>query len=418
MTLSNLDRRKFLKVMAAGTCGAACHGILRPMGMNAYAYDAPGPIKFLVHVFLYGGVSGYGLCPQHNAGAQAKMGALYRTPQQAVPLHHPDLSMHLSFANLVTEVSLARLAVVLDTGAMDEAGNFSRSHDEATTAAHDLAMKYNMATSIGIGAALAQAHGDPFGPISLDGATHYFENGAIAARSIGSLGTGREGFWQDNWYLYTEANTKTVGPAPRTAQQQQVKSAIVGMDEYVQTLQNLANISIPVAMPNTGLGRDLGDIVRLQKGGVGTFFEVGQGGYDTHQNQAGSLTNNFDELSGALTAYVQNLKQTPGRVLPTLFDETVIIVSSEFGRTDFNGSGTDHGLGKPTIVIGGRVNGNTYGDPMSDQDWLGNPRDYIGPEYVQFNAGQPFKEAGLAMGLPNIWPNYYGNIYTPLGLIS
>ncbi len=50
---NNINRRKFLKMMAAGTCGAACHQVLWPTnGMMAFAAQPTGKIKNYVELYL------------------------------------------------------------------------------------------------------------------------------------------------------------------------------------------------------------------------------------------------------------------------------------------------------------------------------------------------------------------------------
>jgi uncharacterized protein (DUF1501 family) len=84
------------------------------------------------------------------------------------------------------------------------------------------------------------------------------------------------------------------------------------------------------------------------------------GGWDTHVNQGshdGQLANRLKPLGDGLAALVAGLAQD--------WDDTVVVVISEFGRTVHeNGNrGTDHGHGNVIWVMGGRVNGGkVYGD--------------------------------------------------------
>ena len=82
------------------------------------------------------------------------------------------------------------------------------------------------------------------------------------------------------------------------------------------------------------------------------FMEVG--GWDTHANQgaaSGQLANRLSPLGSGLAALATRLGPA--------FDETVVLVVSEFGRTVHqNGNGgTDHGHGNVIWALGGRVNG-------------------------------------------------------------
>ena len=86
---------------------------------------------------------------------------------------------------------------------------------------------------------------------------------------------------------------------------------------------------------------------------------VALGGWDTHVNQGsstGQLANHLKPLGDGLASLVKQLG--------TAYDDTVILVVSEFGRTvNENGNGgTDHGHGNVMWVMGGRVRGRrVYG---------------------------------------------------------
>jgi uncharacterized protein (DUF1501 family) len=87
---------------------------------------------------------------------------------------------------------------------------------------------------------------------------------------------------------------------------------------------------------------------------------VALGGWDTHANQgAGS-----GQLANRLAPLAQGLATLAQRLGP-LFDDTTVIVMSEFGRTarENGNRGTDHGHGNVMWVMGGAVaGGKVYGD--------------------------------------------------------
>ncbi|WP_431793167.1 DUF1501 domain-containing protein [Xanthomonas oryzae pv. oryzae] len=103
------------------------------------------------------------------------------------------------------------------------------------------------------------------------------------------------------------------------------------------------------------------------------FVDVG--GWDTHANQgsvAGGLANNLRNLGEGLAAYAD--------ALGPAWNETVVVVISEFGRTfRENGSkGTDHGHGTTYWVLGGGVHGGRIaGEQVAvEQAQLLQNRDY------------------------------------------
>jgi uncharacterized protein (DUF1501 family) len=87
---------------------------------------------------------------------------------------------------------------------------------------------------------------------------------------------------------------------------------------------------------------------------------VALGGWDTHANQgaaSGQLANRLAPLGQGLAVLAERLGP--------LFDDTIVVVMSEFGRTAHeNGNGgTDHGHGNVMWVMGGKVRGGkVYGD--------------------------------------------------------
>ncbi|MBC7454162.1 MAG: DUF1501 domain-containing protein [Massilia sp.] len=87
---------------------------------------------------------------------------------------------------------------------------------------------------------------------------------------------------------------------------------------------------------------------------------VALGGWDTHANQGagtGQLANRLAPLAHGLAVLAQRLGP--------MFDDTTVIVMSEFGRTarENGNGGTDHGHGNVMWIIGGPVaGGKVYGD--------------------------------------------------------
>jgi uncharacterized protein (DUF1501 family) len=84
------------------------------------------------------------------------------------------------------------------------------------------------------------------------------------------------------------------------------------------------------------------------------------GGWDTHVNQGshdGQLANRLKPLGEGLATFATSLGNG--------WDDTVVVVVSEFGRTvrENGNRGTDHGHGNVIWVLGGKVNGGkVYGD--------------------------------------------------------
>ena len=103
-------------------------------------------------------------------------------------------------------------------------------------------------------------------------------------------------------------------------------------------------------------------MARLIGGGLPTrVYYIGQGGYDTHSNQAGSHDRLMAELDTSLAAFISDLKAQGN------FSRVVLMTFSEFGRrVAENGSGgTDHGAAAPLFVTGGAIKAGLYGTTPS-----------------------------------------------------
>jgi uncharacterized protein (DUF1501 family) len=109
------------------------------------------------------------------------------------------------------------------------------------------------------------------------------------------------------------------------------------------------------APPSNGFSDDTARLARLiaRDPSIRLAF-LALGGWDTHVNQGaakGQLANHLQPLGDGLASLVKDL----GRA----YDDTVILVISEFGRTvhENGNGGTDHGHGNVMWVMGGPVRG-------------------------------------------------------------
>ena len=107
-----------------------------------------------------------------------------------------------------------------------------------------------------------------------------------------------------------------------------------------------------VAFPKTDIGRHLRQIATLLLADAETdFYYAVHGGFDTHAAQAGKHADRIGEYSEAMLAFTRELQRA------RLFDDTLVLTFSEFGRrAEQNSSlGTDHGKANLAWLIGGRV---------------------------------------------------------------
>src|SRR6202012_1339896 len=134
------------------------------------------------------------------------------------------------------------------------------------------------------------------------------------------------------------------------------------------------------------------------------FVDVG--GWDTHVNQGaatGYLADRLGELGRGLAGFSEEIGQPAWR-------DTVVVVTSEFGRTfrENGDRGTDHGHGSVYWVLGGGINGGLiHGEQVKiDQAHLFQNRDYpVLTDYRAMFAGLFQRMYGLdAANVQRIFP--------------
>jgi uncharacterized protein (DUF1501 family) len=129
--------------------------------------------------------------------------------------------------------------------------------------------------------------------------------------------------------------------------------------------RSIASYQPRVDYPGTALGQDLKLAAALLQSRIGCrVVQVTQGGYDTHDNQKSRHDELMAELSGALAAFLQDVRGTETG------DRILVLAFSEFGRRvpDNASMGTDHGTAGPMFLAGTPVKGGLYGKHPSLQD--------------------------------------------------
>lgn len=104
--------------------------------------------------------------------------------------------------------------------------------------------------------------------------------------------------------------------------------------------------------PQTMLGKDLKTIAELLTSGADTsVYYTSHTGFDTHAAQVGQQNKRLQELSEAVTVFVNDLKAN------NKFDDVCIMIFSEFGRRvkQNAANGTDHGTANNVFIIGNRL---------------------------------------------------------------
>ena len=126
-------------------------------------------------------------------------------------------------------------------------------------------------------------------------------------------------------------------------------------EKYSSSVEYAAN---PIA-------QDMKGIAQVLLADVGSrIFYCQHGSFDTHSQQGPTHTKLWDEVSGAVGDFMDDMREH-GRE-----DDVIVFMFSEFGRrVAANGSfGTDHGAGGTAWVIGGSVDGGVYGEYPSREE--------------------------------------------------
>jgi uncharacterized protein (DUF1501 family) len=134
-------------------------------------------------------------------------------------------------------------------------------------------------------------------------------------------------------------------------QTEQVREQLGGFSDFTSPVANLYPKQTSLSDQLAGLAAMLGAGLPVQ---VATMSAVG--GYDTHENEASTLTDNLQRTCDAVLAFQRDLEARG------LDDRVLIEMWSEFGRRpEENGGGTDHGAGGLAFVVGKHAGGTMIG---------------------------------------------------------
>jgi uncharacterized protein (DUF1501 family) len=141
----------------------------------------------------------------------------------------------------------------------------------------------------------------------------------------------------------------------------QARRAIGQTEQLRAQLSGFSGFTSPVANlypDNTELSDQLSGLAAMLAAGlpvqVATMSAVG--GYDTHEDEANTLSGNLQRTCDAVLAFQRDLEARG------LDDRVLVEMWSEFGRRpEENGGGTDHGAGGLAFVVGKHAGGTMIG---------------------------------------------------------
>lgn len=375
--MGNLTRRTFLKGSALGLTALGVQLGFRAGTARAQWQDD----RFLVFVFLRGGMDGLNLVPPIDGPDRAPYEAKRPTinirttgPTAALPLSG-DFGLHFAATGLHELYQRGKLAVVHGVGFPVE--RISRSHFDAQDYV-ELGTPGELHTSNGW---LAR-HLETSGQVPSGSPIPSLSAGSNAPLSL--LGRRDAMTLDDPSSFHPNANSGTrVDGQPlyklsTMISLHQLYDGTGALDltgagaattvDLVDSLDIANYTPSPGAIyPSSGVGASLGNqaklVANVAKRGLGLqVATLDYGGWDTHENQgAGDQANlganqyaaRVDGLSQALSALYADLEGSG------MADRMVVVVQSEFGRRvrENDNRGTDHGSGNPMLVLGGRVAG-------------------------------------------------------------
>jgi uncharacterized protein (DUF1501 family) len=119
--------------------------------------------------------------------------------------------------------------------------------------------------------------------------------------------------------------------------------------------------SSTVQYPNTPIARKLKGIAQTHIGEIGSrIFYCDHSTFDTHAGQSSGHPVLWKAVSEGIEAFFADLREH------NKSDNVIMLLFSEFGRrVHDNGSGTDHGAGGVSFVLGEKVKGGHYGEMPS-----------------------------------------------------
>ena len=377
-----INRRTFLsRVSKAGLAGASAPLWLDLVSSRAFAQAASG-YKAVVLVSLPGGNDGNNMlvpmdATEYNEYA-ALRGSALAIPQSSLNVLQGTLSgktygLHPSLTNVASLYNQKRAELVANIGPLRAPATKAQILADSTllpeallSHPQQLAQWESATTSAapvtGWGGRMADLLTAQSGslPALLDaGPSSIFTVGnsvqGIAVQADGgdlvALPTGMD--------AAVLAVAQAESQSPNAIISQAAKLRVLSAKQQIILKQaQAAGGGLQTAFPATNFGNVLKTIAQVIGGRsvVGAsrqIFYCTQGGYDTHQNQAGQQAAQLSELDGGLAAFITALDELG------LTNQVLVCTHSDFNRTLQGNStqGTDHAWGNHQIILGGGIVG-------------------------------------------------------------
>jgi uncharacterized protein (DUF1501 family) len=340
-----LNRRRFLQVGSLASASLMLPKFLKAMEMRPLV---PAGNKVLVIIQLSGGNDGLNTIVPYRNDIYYRERPTLALKQNAVLTLNDELAIHQNLKGFKALYDDGALGILNNVGYP----NPDRSHFRSMDIWHSASPSTEIWTDGWIGRYLdAQCKGcdKPTQALEIDDtlslAMKGSNNKALALTDPARLyGTSNEKYFRDILQQRSaDGHEHSNADYLYKTMRETVSSA-----SYIQ--QQFKAFQTTAAYPNTELGRDMKTIASLILSDINTkVFYVSHGSFDTHVNQQDQQGRLFNQLSDAVTAFSNDLKQHHR------FEDVVVVTFSEFGRrVSQNASGgTDHGTANNMFIIGG-----------------------------------------------------------------
>ena len=347
-----MNRRDFLGLSA----GAA----LAPLSRAVWAATAEGGPKRLIVIFLRGAVDGlnvvvpYGERAYYDARPTIGVGRP-GTDQGALPLDG-HFGLHPALAGLLSLWNEKKLAFVHAAGSPDP----TRSHFDAQLFIENGTPGQNYTPDGWMNrllAALPEPHG-PTDAVSVGSTLPRILEGRLPVANLPLGPDAAKPLPIDRPEISRAFDRLYSGNDPLSEAYRQGRAARAELIGDLASEMRQADNGAPRP---SGFPAEAARLAHLigQDAHIRLAF-ASLGGWDTHVNQGkaqGQLANHLRPLGDGLAALARGIGAG--------WDDTVVVVLSEFGRTvhENGNAGTDHGHGNVIWVLGGNVRGGrVYGD--------------------------------------------------------
>lgn len=443
------SRRSFLKTSGACGCAALVQQLLRPSVLFAQAACAGGTGHHIVHIVLDGAHDGLYMFPFLDASRysalQARRAPVMQARGSGVSFGHSIFGVHPLFDVRVEPGSLS-VRDMLENGEARVVSCVGMPLDKRS---HPECMNSLMA---GLPAA-SSATGTQWLARLMDtcGFTPYqvFRMGTTPGlsleRSSGGpppidINVGLKNFdWDDNGDVELRRATSVLQQIlslqqPTTDHERALVTTMAGIYDAIPRIKDISNVSVSGKYsgyyPSGGVtyfdaeGQLFADTARVLKynedHSLKSFVQMGFWDFDHHSDMP-------NRLSPRIERFNRNLSQLRADLGPSIWAKTVVIISSEMGRSLKGSNGTEHGFGNITLVLGGGFSGvsdRVVGRIPSVQELsLPDPDALNGkftplPMYVDYR--QLFSEALMWMGVDPapVFPGFVAGSGGSLGLFG